>query len=63
MVNDVKFSPDDQWLASGGFDHTVRVWEATPPTAARRRQREAAALVNRLAAEALIEGKATEPQK
>jgi hypothetical protein len=52
QVFDVKFSPDDQWLATAGYgDYTVRVWEGTRLTPERRLQREAGALVNRLARE------------
>jgi WD40 repeat protein/tRNA A-37 threonylcarbamoyl transferase component Bud32 len=45
-VYNVIFGPQDQWLASVSPDRTVRVWEATPLTAERRLQREAAAVVN-----------------
>jgi WD40 repeat protein/tetratricopeptide (TPR) repeat protein len=52
----VVFGPEDQWIAScwasfpgsTDIDHTIRLWEATPPTPERRLQREAAALVNDL---------------
>jgi WD40 repeat protein/tRNA A-37 threonylcarbamoyl transferase component Bud32 len=45
----VVFGPDDQWIASSGEDGTVRLWEVIPLTPELRNQREAAALVNRLA--------------
>lgn len=28
MVHDIKYSPDGQWLASAGFDKTLRIWNA-----------------------------------
>src|SRR5262249_13749539 len=53
MVFTAAFSPDGQRLATGGDDSTVKIWELTPLTAELRLEREAAALVNRLAAEPL----------
>jgi hypothetical protein len=50
----VAFSPDGQLLASASWDGTVKLWEAKPLTPEQRHQREAAALVNRLAAEPLV---------
>jgi WD40 repeat protein len=56
-VIDVAFSPDGEWLVSVGGDgsavdsYAVAVWEATPLTPKRRLQREAGALVRRLAEE------------
>jgi WD40 repeat protein len=45
------FSPDGQWIARGGTG--VKLWETAPLTPELRLQREAAALVNRLAVEPL----------
>jgi WD40 repeat protein/tRNA A-37 threonylcarbamoyl transferase component Bud32 len=50
-VKHVAFSAGGQWIASTGPDCSVRIWEATPLTPERRLQREAGALVNRLADE------------
>ncbi len=52
------FSPDNKWIA--GIAAGVKLWEATPLTPELRLQREAAALVNRLAAQPLLKVEMTE---
>jgi tetratricopeptide (TPR) repeat protein len=48
-VKHAVYSADGERLVSTGTDCTLRIWEATPLTPEIRLQREAAALVNRLA--------------
>jgi WD40 repeat protein/tRNA A-37 threonylcarbamoyl transferase component Bud32 len=52
-VSRVAFSADGQWLVSGSRDAS-HVWEAMPLTPEQRLQREAGALVNRLAEEVAL---------
>jgi hypothetical protein len=50
-VTAVAFSPDGQRLASGGYDHTVRVWDARPWTPQLRIEQRARSLISSLYAD------------